>query len=307
MSHLLLFKLGALGDLSFFLPCLDQIKRSDPSTQITWVVGHSYAPLLKAHPHVDQVISVDERALFQSGPFGLIRESLKLWRRLKASYDQIWIGHRSSFIFLLLRLRLRGHIFQIVRKRTRFLALLRTEVEVPPLTLHESLGFQRLCERALGRNLPKSQWQADYSWVPKPSVSLPTQYLVLHIGGGSNEKTEFRLKQWPHWSQLVDQLSGEEPDLPIILIGSKADQAQADLITQGSNRASVLNLVGKLNFLELIGVLKQATWFVGVDSGPLHFADALKVTCIGLYGPTSLTSWGLLNSHSLGLSQKLAC
>ncbi|MEO5970864.1 MAG: lipopolysaccharide heptosyltransferase I, partial [Bdellovibrionia bacterium] len=38
-----------------------------------------------------------------------------------------------------------------------------------------------------------------------------------------------------------------------------------------------------------------------------HFADSLGVPCLGLYGPTSTVSWGLLGINSQTFSEPVAC
>jgi ADP-heptose:LPS heptosyltransferase len=37
---------------------------------------------------------------------------------------------------------------------------------------------------------------------------------------------------------------------------------------------------------ELASLIRRSTLFVGSDTGPLHLAAALGITCVGLYGPT---------------------
>jgi len=69
LAKFLILKTGALGDLSFLLPAVDQIRKRDPQARITWIVGNTYAALLRKHPGIQQVITVNEKNLFHKSIF----------------------------------------------------------------------------------------------------------------------------------------------------------------------------------------------------------------------------------------------
>ncbi len=94
---------------------------------------------------------------------------------------------------------------------------------------------------------------------------------------------------------------GASEELP----ASQALLASLNLPPSAASR--IHSYVGKTNFIELLGILKNAHSFVGVDSGPLHFADALGVPCVGIYGPTSTVSWGLLGNDSTCVRNPVPC
>ena len=373
MSKYLLLKLGAFGDLGFFLPALEQIRAHDGAAEITWIVGNSYTELIKNIPSVHRVIGVEESALFTGSLWKRGLALLKLASQLDTHYDQVWIGHRTTGALMLLRFRVLGRYFQLVRGPSRFLKCLRTEVIVLPLTLHESHAFRLLAETALGKQIPAADWRADYSWVPSLGAGLNTglgaalnpvsdlkfvlqqPYIVIHLGGGQNGKTDFLLKQWPHWLEFINKLVNKTKH-PIILVGAASERALADQIlkSQAASQAAgqaagqavdlgdpssqsnslvgdlttnepgpeargfprfydplpknpIVSLVGKTTFLELLVILKAAHRFIGVDSGPLHFADSLGVPTLGLYGPTSEVSWGLLGTNSQTFREPIPC
>ncbi|MEO7162943.1 MAG: glycosyltransferase family 9 protein, partial [Bdellovibrionia bacterium] len=266
MSKYLLMKLGAFGDLSFFLPTLDQIHAQDKDAEITWIVGNSYADLLKHIPSIHRVIGVNETALLTGNFRARVYETLKLWSKLAIHYHQVWIGHRTRGALLLLRLRVLGSYFQIVRKPSLFLKWMRNEIVVPPLTLHEGLAFKLLAETALNKPIPQKSWKADYSWVPAadPSFHLQSPYIVVHLGGGQNGKTDFLLKQWPHWSKFLNKLT-VQTNQNVVLVGAPSERALAHPILTGLNLSSrLISLVGRTTFLELLAVIKGAQRFVGV-------------------------------------------
>jgi len=328
LAKFLILKTGALGDLSFLLPAVDQIRKRDPQARITWIVGNTYAALLRKHPGIQQVITVNEKNLFHKSIFLRCYEALKLWLHLDSRYDQIWIGHRTLSALLLLRLRVFGKIYQLTRAPSPLLSFFRNEVMIPPLSTQEGLGFKKLTEKALQCSITLPDWQeADTSWIPSYCGLQPQEShrpaIVIHVGGGANQKTEFELKKWPHWGHFLRELARTTSD-DIILVGAPNEQDEIQRIfatlespntqdtknikdTQLLIQKRLISQVGKTSILELLSLLKSAKFFIGVDSGPLHWADSFGIPSIGIYGPTSSISWGLLGKKSRVLFHSVPC
>jgi ADP-heptose:LPS heptosyltransferase len=43
---------------------------------------------------------------------------------------------------------------------------------------------------------------------------------------------------------------------------------------------------------DLPALLRQASWVISNDSGPMHLAAALEVKVLGIFGPTDVTLYG---------------
>jgi ADP-heptose:LPS heptosyltransferase len=328
MSNYLIFKLGAFGDLSYLMPAISQIHQWDSQAKITWVVGKAYGQLLRKNPFIHHVIEVDERRLFSQHfwPRRLLEratEVIRLRRQLQAHhpYHQIWIGHRTRAAFFLARIgsfrflryrRVRsnqGKIFQLVRRPSLFLKYFRTEIITPPLERHESHSFKILAEAALARTISISAWKSvETPWIQHNPGPSPLTRVVVHIGGGINPKTEFKLKKWPYWAQLL-KLFSETRHFTIYLIGSAEEEIEVETLyhQEPALKSQLHSFVGKTNLYQLLEILKGAQLFVGPDSGPLHWADFLQIPCIGIYGPTSPVSWGVLNKNSKAIHRPMAC
>jgi len=94
-------------------------------------------------------------------------------------------------------------------------------------------------------------------------------FIAIHMGVGWENRT------WPEesWHELLDMIP---PSVPIVLVGARTD-FQIDTF------GNILNLVGKTDFHTLCSVLARAKLFIGVDSAPLHVAQAFAVPSIGIY------------------------
>jgi ADP-heptose:LPS heptosyltransferase len=288
--RVLFVKLGALGDVSFALPAPAAIRAALPGARVSWLVGRAFADLLRGHPAIDELIEVDEKKLVSGNPLALA----SLAWSLRGRFDLAIIAHRARAYCYFVRPFVKGKIFHLARG-TGGGALGARPVVVPPLSLHESLAIRKLVEAAVGKSVP---WEWDYSYIPGQGDPAS---LVVHLGGGSNFKTEFRLKQWPHWKELLSGL-----DLRLVLVGAPSEAEFAGALARELG-SRVVNRVGQTGLRELVATIRGARGFVGIDSGPLHLADSLGVPSVGLYGPTSVVSWGLLGKKSRALSSGPEC
>jgi heptosyltransferase-3 len=107
-----------------------------------------------------------------------------------------------------------------------------------------------------------------------PSIRPPVisgRYLVLHTA--SNEAS--RDWQLEKWLELVDQLLSDgnwilaEVGLNPIIAG---------------RRPAVLNFCGRLSLQSLAAFIRGADGFIGIDSGPAHFANAFARPSVVLSG-----------------------
>src|SRR3977135_1063946 len=61
MSDILFIKTSSLGDVIHHMPALTEARRRRPDARLSWVVEEAFAPLVRLHPAVDQVIPVAVR------------------------------------------------------------------------------------------------------------------------------------------------------------------------------------------------------------------------------------------------------
>ena len=69
----------------------------------------------------------------------------------------------------------------------------------------------------------------------------------------------------------------------------------------------IQNLSGKTNLKELCYLLKEASLFVGVDSGVMHLASSFDIPVVGIFGPTDPFYVGPQNRRSRVVREKMEC
>src|SRR3954451_20733561 len=61
MSDILFIKTSSLGDVIHHMPALTEARRHRPAARFAWVVEEAFAPLVRLHPAVSEVIAVATR------------------------------------------------------------------------------------------------------------------------------------------------------------------------------------------------------------------------------------------------------
>jgi heptosyltransferase-2 len=97
-------------------------------------------------------------------------------------------------------------------------------------------------------------------------------------------------KQYPpeKWMALLSALPS---NYRVYLLGAPGDKALAEQIRLGTSHANVINLCGKLSFLQSAALMRDAVMNFVNDSAPMHFASAMNAPVAAIYCST-LPSFG---------------
>jgi heptosyltransferase-2 len=113
------------------------------------------------------------------------------------------------------------------------------------------------------------------------AANLPTSHqagFVAFVIGASYFNKKMPVAKW---IQLAEKINW-----PIVLIGGKEDQTDANLIT-ASNTNSIYNACGKYSIEESASIIQMSKLVVAHDTGFLHVAAAFKKPSITIWGATS--------------------
>ena len=91
MTDILFIKTSSLGDVIHHMPAVTEARRARPETRLAWLVEEAFAPLVRLHPAVNEVIPVAWRrwrkSLYAPATLGEIAASLSAIRAHR--YDEI--------------------------------------------------------------------------------------------------------------------------------------------------------------------------------------------------------------------------
>jgi O-antigen biosynthesis protein len=118
------------------------------------------------------------------------------------------------------------------------------------------------------------------------------------------------IRRWPeaYFAELIDLLV-ERDNVHVTIIGVAGDQEIAmEVLRTVRHHSRVSNLVGTLEFLDLIGLLSASALFVGNNSGPKHLAASLGVPTMGIHsGNVDPREWGPSGRRAVAVWRHVHC
>lgn len=137
---------------------------------------------------------------------------------------------------------------------------------------------------------------------PRP-IATGNGEIAVNLGAG------YDIRCWSpaHYARLFDLLAGHHHG-PIVLYGTAADRAAADLIAAQCRLAQPRILVGQLSLLESIQAAAAATLFIGHDTGTTHAAAASGVPVVCIFSGVTLNArWQPEGARVLVIRNPVAC
>ncbi len=129
------------------------------------------------------------------------------------------------------------------------------------------------------------QVKPQFSPLDGGPLPTPESKKVGLICGGTN-RPEIR---WPveNWRSIIRGLLLFSPDIEFVLYGSNSDRRITTEVAEGFPEENVIDRSGETEFDWLTKELKSCRFVVSGDTGAMHFANAIGVSVVAIYGPTN--------------------
>lgn len=273
MLRILFIKTSSLGDVVHNMPAATDVRRRFADAHIGWVVEEAYAPLVRLHPAVDEVITVATRRWRREWMHaaawremaaaretlrrraadtvvdtqGLVRSALLAWfaRGVRHGYDRASIRERAAAAFYDVRHRVSKTLHAIDRNR---------------LLAAAALGYA--VEGGVDYGLPASADRGDHA-------------VVLH--GSAQPRKEWAEE---NWAAVLGAIEAEGLT-PIFASGNARERERSERLARYLQRPQFLH-AEPLD--RVAGVIAKARLVVGLDTGLLHVAAALGTPLVGVFG-----------------------
>src|SRR5215467_6841979 len=287
--RVLIVKLGSIGDIVHTLPALAALRAALPESEISWVAERSSSEILKDNPILDRLIEVDTKALRRGLMSGeTLRAPRQQLRRLRASAFDVALDFQgllksASIARLSGARRIFGYSHAGLREPASALLLSKT-VAVPRQT-HIIRKALLLLQGALGIPEPKElsfpiQINAEHEAEAREAVaSTSDRYAILNPAGG------WPTKLWSvdRFGKLADLLWSNHGIHSLVTYGpGELELAEAVRQSSVSGHAQPVGLSLKGYY----SLARDASVYVGGDTGPMHIAVAAGTPIVGLFGPT---------------------
>jgi len=271
MNRILVIKLSSLGDIAHALPSVRALKERT-GAEIDWVTQPEYAELLACDSDVSRVIEFPRRH-FARGAFAFLRAL----RREK--YDAI--------------IDLQG-----LMKSALVARLARGKKRVGPAWAREGAHafYQAQPPRGEGTRRHAVEELMDVAQLVAPGknpfADLPLHFPDVESDGQPGPHvalapfSRWNTKDWPQekFVELGRRLVKEMGCRIRILGGAGNEEAGASMARQIG--AGARNLCGRTDLVGMCSLLKNMDLLITVDSGPMHWADAMGVPLVAVFGAT---------------------
>ena len=270
-THILVIKLGALGDFVQAMGPFAAIRRHHPDAPVTLLTTAPYAAFARQSGYFDQVrIDSRPKPLAPSKWLGL-RRFLRGggFRRV---YD-LQTSDRSSFYFRLFWPGPYPEWSGIARGCS-----------------HPHANPNRDSMHTMERQAEQLQ-MAGIDEVPRPDISwaeahvahfaLPERYAVLVPGGAPHRPA----KRWPAGRFAVLARDLAERGIKPVLLGTESEKDVIHAVC--ADCPDAVSLAGQTEFVHIAALARHAVAAIGNDTGPMHLAAAVGCRCAVLYSSES--------------------
>ncbi len=298
-ERLLIVLLGAIGDVVCGMPLVQRLRAGWPATRIVWAVEPAPAPLLEAHP------AVDERIVFRRGQgVAALAEFLRAVRASRADLALDLQRHFKSGLTSWCSGAPRRVSFHWRNSREGN-RLFNSESIEPVREFTPKLGhFLRFADH-LG--LPPAPVSFGLAATPPEREQVVprlaeagARFAALYVG------SSWASRQWLPRATAGLCRALRARGLGVVLVGGPADVPFA-LRVLAAGAGDVVNLAGRTSLRELIAVMERAAIAIGPDSGPMHVATAVGTPVVALFGATSPARSGPWGWHHLVIRSDVPC
>jgi heptosyltransferase I len=290
--RILIVKLGSIGDIVHTLPALAAIRKALPDAEISWVVEHRAAEILRDNPILDRLIEVDTKALRRGLVSGeTLRAPRQQLRQLRASAFELALDFQGLLkSAAIARLSGARRVFGFTKDSLREPAsrlLLSKSIPTSKFS-HVIRKNLSLARKVLGIAVPESADEFEFPIATNATHEAEARDAALLAGGAFailNPGGGWPTKLWSveRFGRLADELWSHHGLSSLITYGpGEAQLAETVIQASSSGKAHAVSLSLK-GFYELA---KLAQVYVGGDTGPTHLAIAAGAPIVGLFGPT---------------------
>lgn len=317
VRRVVIAKFAGMGSILQATPLIRMLRQNFPKASITLLTGIANRDLVQRLPEINHVLFVDDR-----GPLVLALSCCRTVIRLIKSRADLYFDLEvySAFascmaIASMTRNRLGFYRHSARFKRGIYTHLVYFNTRRPVWNIYCQLGSVATSEQGggIGQLLPLKIFPADREGLYRKLRRLGAfQDLTLwrYVVINPNASDLLLERRWPtqHFVQVIAHLvSG---GLWVTLIGSSDEVAHVEDIWRrvpSIHRSKVINTAGKLEFGELLSLMETASCVITNDTGPFHFAVALGVPVVGLFGPGHPAHYGANRENVVNMYREVFC
>ena len=258
-----LIKPSSLGDIVHTLPSLHALRQSLPHSRFYWIINSEWSPLLADNPHLTEAIPFPRQNF--RGLAG-VPKFLNWCRQLGRYQPDLVLDFQGLLRSAWMARSTRGKTLlglSDAREGARIFYRNTAQVNAQQHSVERYLTLASLA----GASIPETPHFDLPAGQPIPEFELPEKVIVLHpFARGANKSLS---------SAEIYELTWALAPLPVIVVG----RTETDFRFARNS----VSLVNQTDLLQLIWLLRHASFVISVDSGPMHLAAAVSQQLLSIH------------------------
>jgi heptosyltransferase-1 len=276
MTEILFIKTSSMGDVLHHMPAVTEARHRFPDARITWVVDELYAPLVRLHPGVNEIIPIAvrrwRRNLLRPPTWREFRAAI---RKLRSRRFDVVVDTQGLLRTALMAKLVYGesHGYDAASIREPFASRFYDVTHKVGWDLHVIARNRALTGRALGYE-PAGAPDYGFDRNQFRNGSAAPYAIVFHA-------TAKKIKEWPEerWLEIGKALSAHGLEV-VLPWGTAEERARSERLAAAISGARVPE---RKPILEVGKLIAGAKLVVGVDTGFLHMAAALGAPTVAVF------------------------
>jgi ADP-heptose:LPS heptosyltransferase len=291
MKSILIIKPSSLGDVVHTLPAVAAIHDAHPDAEITWVINPEWAPLLRGNPDVDHV-HIFPRGDFRGlgapgGFFSWLRQTKQIRPDVAIDFQGLL---RSAIIAKASGAK---EIYGMSDGREGSRLFYR---RVAKVNRHEHAveRYLKLAECA-GAKIGQALRCPIPSGDPLPRFDEYPPFILLHPFARGDGKSLS--------NSVIEEFCKAFAPTRVVIVGKSSRQIDPP--------ENCIELTNQTSLLQMIRLIRAASFIISVDSGPMHIAAAVTDRLLSIHtwtnpgrvGPYNPDAWVWKNGKVMQVSQ----
>ena len=292
MANVLFIKTSSLGDVIHHMPALTDARKRRGDAAFTWLVEEAFAPLVRLHPAVSEVIPVAWRrwrkSLYAPATLGEIAASIRSIRLRR--YDDIIDSQGLLRSALMARVAYgRRHGYDAASIREPLASRFYDARYAVDRGLH-AVERNRILSGLALHYAP--QGAPDFGLDRRRFAPNASRYAILLHATARAEK------QWPEMNWIaLGKAIGRSIEL-VVPWGTQVERLRSEHIATEVPNA---NVPQRAPLDQVAKMIAGAQFVVGVDTGLLHLAAALGVPLVAIFAGSKPNLTGPVGSGPLSV------
>ncbi len=294
INKILFITLSNLGDVVLTLPVLDILQEKFPAAKITVMTAPRPKEIFENNPSIDKLIIYNKHSK--------LRDKIKLFNQLKKEKFDAVFDLRNSLYGAFLPAKIKISPFLFISGKIKHMKERRLRGALSAMGVRES---PREAADKKSLYISRQDEECIKKILEENGLAAGDKIIVIAPGARSH------LKMWDKdkFAELIPFLI-QEFSAKIILVGDKDDAVITEYLKKGEQKGdsrkgrdsylftgskgeeSIIDLAGKITFLQLAALLKKAKILVSNDSAVSHLASYLNVPVAAIFGPTNEEKYG---------------